>query len=130
MIARQQMGPPVTAPGPGNMAQGMMLVTQAHGLLTQALGMFPGGSPQWKDIHGSLGRLGRHMAQSAPESGAQQTSLMDLFRNVAKNALLQRIMAQRGSSPGGAGGGRPQPGGEPGPGAPGVPQPAMPLPGA
>jgi hypothetical protein len=123
MLGRQQMGPPVTAPGPGNMAQGMMMLTQAHGLLTQALQMFPAGSPQWKDVHKSLGSLGRHMSQGAPETGAQQTNLMDLLRNVAKNALLQRIMQQRGGSPGGGGN-------EPGPGAPGVPSPATPLPGA
>jgi len=126
MLGRQQMGPPVTAPGPGNMAKGMMLVTQAHGLLTQALQMFPVNSPQWKDIHSSLGRLGRHMASGAPEAGAQQTNLLDMIRNVAKNALLQRIMAQKGGSPGGGGGGGP----EPGPGAAGVPSPATPLPGA
>jgi hypothetical protein len=111
------------------MAQGMMLVTQAHGMLTQALQMFPANSPQWKDIHGSLGRLGRHMAQSAPEAGVQQTGLQDLLRNVIKNALLQRIMSSRSQSGGGGGGGGGQPGGEPGSSVPGVPAPAAPLPG-
>jgi hypothetical protein len=125
MLGRQQMGPPVTAPGPGNMAQGMQLITQAHGLLTQALQMFPAGTPQWKDIHKSLGSIARHMSQGAPEAGAQQTNLLDLIRNVARNALLQKIMSQRSQGQGGGGGG-----GEPGPPQPGVPSPAMPLPGA
>jgi hypothetical protein len=127
MLGRQQTGPPVTAPGPGNMAQGMTLLTQAHGLMAQALQMFPGGSPQSKDILDSMKRLGRHMSQGAPETGAQQTSIMDLFRNVAKNALLQRIMQSRSQS---IGGGQQQAGGEPGSAVPGIPSPTTPLPGS
>jgi hypothetical protein len=109
------------------MGQGMMLLTQAHGLMAQALQMFPGGSPQSKDILDSMKRLGRHMAQEAPGAGAQQTGLMDLLRNVVKNAMLQRIMQSRSQSPGG---GPQQPGGEPGSAVPGVPTPATPLPGS
>ena len=125
MLGKQQQGPPITAPGPGNMAQGMTLLTNAHGLLTQALQMFPAGTPQWKDIHKSLGALSRHMAQGAPTAGAQQTQLGDLLRNVVKNALLQKIMGQRGQNIGGGGAS-----GDPGSPVPGIPSPTTPLPGA
>lgn len=126
MLGRQQMSPPVTAPGPGNMAQGMMLLTQAHGLLTQALQNFPAGTPQWKAVHHSLGQLGKHMSQGAPGAGVQQTQLGDMLKNVVKNALLQKIMQSRSQAPGGGGPG----GGDPGGSVPGTPNPSTPLPGA
>lgn len=123
MLGRQQNSPPVTAPGPGNMAQGMMLMTNAHGLLTQALSNFPAGSPQWKDVHKALGMIAKHMSQGAPAAGVQQTQLGDMLKSVVRNALLQKIMQSRSQSPGGAPG-------EPGSAMPGVPSPATPLPGA
>lgn len=122
MLGRQQMSPPITAPGPGNIAQGMQLLTQAHGLMTQALQNFPPGSPQWKDTHQAIGRLARHMSQGAPGAGVQQTQLGDMLKNVVKNALLQKIMQSRSQAPGGGGG--------PGGSVPGVPSPSTPLPGA
>lgn len=125
MLGRQQMSPPVTAPGPGNMAQGMMLMTNAHGMLTQALQNFPPGSPQWKDIHKSLGMIAKHMSQGAPTAGVQQTSLIDMIKNVGKNMLMQKIMQNQGH--GGSQGG---PGGGPGSPVPGAPSPSTPLPGA
>lgn len=126
MLGRQQMSPPVTAPGPGNIAEGMKMMTAAHGLLTQALQNFPAGSPQWKDCHKSLGMIAKHMAQSTPDASSQQTFLGDLMKNVAKNQLVQRIMQSRGQSIGGGGG----PGGDPGSSVPGIPSPSTPLPGA
>lgn len=120
MLGKQQ--PPVTAPGPGNMAQGMNLMTEAHGLMTKALPNFPPGSPQWKDCHKALGMIAKHMAQTAPDAGVQQTNLLDQIKNVAKNALLQRIMQSQGGQGGGPGG--------PSMAEPGSPSPATPLPGA
>ena len=122
MLGRQQMSPPVTAPGPGNMAQGMQLMTMAHGQLTQALQNFPPGTPQWKDCHKALGMLAKHMAQGAPTAGVQQTSLLDMIRNVGKNMLMQQIMQKQGGAGGGGAGGGPPP--------PGTPSPSVPLPGA
>lgn len=129
MLGRQQMSPPVTAPGPGNQAQGMMLLTQAHGLLTQALPNFPPGTPQWKATHRAIGDLGKHMSQGAPGAGVQQTQLGDMLKNVVKNALLQKIMQSR-SGQGGPGSPSAGPGGPPGPEQGGAPPPSMPLPGA
>lgn len=126
MLGRQQNSPPVTAPGPGNMAQGTLLMTQAHGLLTQALQNFPAGTPQWKDVHKSLGIIAKHMEQSPPAAGVQQTQLGDMLRNVVRNALLQRIMQSRSQSAGGKNG----PGGDPGSAMAGAPSPSTPLPGA
>lgn len=126
MLGRQQSSPPVTAPGPGNMANGMMLMTQAHGLLTQALQNFPPGTPQWKDVHKSLGMIAKHMSQGPPGAGVQQTQLGDMLKNVVKNALLQKIMQSRSQSIGGGGG----PGGDPASSVPGIPAPSTPLPGA
>ena len=110
------------------MAQGTMLMTQAHALLTQALQMFPGDSPQYKDIHRSIGVLGRHMSQTAPTSGVQQTQIGDMLRNIMRHTLLQQIMQKQkggGGGPPGGGGGGPPPEAMGG-GA----QPSMPLPGA
>lgn len=121
MLGRQQMSPPVTAPGPGNIAQGMLMMTQAHGLMTQALQNFPPGSPQFKDCHRALGLMSKHMAQEAPGAGVQQNNLLDMIKNVAKNALLQKVMANRGGPPGQGGGGGPPSG---------APNPSTPLPGA
>lgn len=135
-LGRQQMGPQPTAPGPGDMSQGTVLMTQAHGLLTQALQMFPGQSQQYKDVHRALGVLGRHMSQNAPTAGAQQTNIMDQIRNIAKNTLLQHIMSSGGQGasggpPGGGGPGGGEAGGGGGPMAlPGGPAPSMPFPGA
>lgn len=123
MLGRQQNSPPVTAPGPGNMAQGMMMMTNAHGLLTQALQNFPAGSPQWKDVHKALGMIAKHMSQGAPGAGVQQTQLGDMLKSVVRNMFLQKIMQSRSQSPGG----KPD---EPGGSAPGIPSPATPLPGA
>lgn len=135
MLGRQQMSPPVTAPGPGNMAQGMMMLTQAHGLLTQALQNFPAGTPQWKATHRAIGDLGKHMSQDAPGAGVQQTQLGDMLKSVVRNALLQKIMQSRGQGggPGSPSGGPPSGGGAPPGGGPeqgGAPPPSMPLPGA
>ena len=110
-----------------------MLMTQAHGLLTQALQMFPGDSPQYKDIHRSIGVLGRHMSQTAPTAGVQQTQIGDFMRNIMRNALLQQIMQkQKGGGPGGppGGGGGPPGGGPPQEAMGGGAQPSTPLPGA
>lgn len=121
-IARQQMGPQTSAPGPGDMAKGIALVTQAHGLLAQAVPLFPG--QQSDDILKAMQRLSRHMSQSAPTAGLQQTQMQDQMRNIVKNALLQNIMRRQGQGggPGGPGGGGDMAGG--------APPPSAPLPGA
>lgn len=109
------------------MAQGMMLLTQAHGLLTQALPNFPAGTAQWKATHRAIGDLGKHMSQGAPGAGVQQTQLGDMLKSVVRNALMQKIMQSRGGGAPGSPGASP---GGPEGGAPGAPPPSMPLPGA
>jgi hypothetical protein len=123
-LARRSQQPQPSAPGAGNFAGGLMMVKNAVDMLQQALPSLPAGSQQHKDVLRSLQTLSRHLPQGAPTAGVQQTQLGDMLRNTVRNALMQRIMSQRG----GAG----TPGG-PGPSAPGAPQPpppSTPLPGA
>lgn len=132
-IANRQRGPQVSAPGPGDMGNSTMLVTQAYGLLKQAVsGLLPG-SPIEQDVLKMIQRLSRHLPQGQPTAGVQQTQLMDMLRNVMKNALLQKIMGQTSGKTGGQG----APGGAPGGGGGGppgamaqAPMPSTPLPGA
>lgn len=136
-LANRQRGPQVSAPGPGDMGNSTMLVMQAYGLLKQALpGLLPG-SPIEQDVLKITQRMSRHLPQGQPVAGVQQTQLMDLLRNVLKNALLQKIMGQmrpgRGQGQEQAPPGGPAPGG----GAPQIPgamaqapMPSTPLPGA
>ena len=128
MLAKRQQGPQVSAPGPGDQANALTYVLNAIGMLNQALPSLPPGSPQQKDILRAIQSLSRHAPQGAPAAGVQQTQLMDLLKNVVKNALLGRIMNQPGNQKPGAG---PQNAPSPIPGAMAqAPMPSTPLPGA
>jgi hypothetical protein len=116
-MARRSQQPPVSAPGMGNMAQGLMQVKTAVDMLQSALPNLASGSQQHKDVIGAIGRLSRHLPQGAPTAGVQQTQLMDLLRNTVRNAIMQKLMSQRG--------GQQPPGQEQQP-----PVPSTPLPGA
>lgn len=118
-FARSRMGPQVSAPGPGNQADGLNLVIQAINILKQAgMGMQPG-SKIHSDIYKTISTLSRHLggpAAMGPASGIQKTMLGDQLRRTVQNQLLSRVqqmMAQKG------GGGQPQ-----------APMPSTPLPGA
>ena len=128
-LARRTMSPPVSTPGPGNMAQGLMMLKQAVDMIHAALPSLEAGSPPHKDAIKALTSITRHLPQGASTAGVQQTQLGDMLRNTARNALLQRIMAQRQQGGGPPGGGA-QPGGQPAGGVPTQPQPSTPLPGA
>ena len=134
-LARRNMQPAVSNPGPGQMAQGLMMLKNAVDMMNAALPMLEPGSPPHKDALRALQTMSRHLPQGAGTAGVQQTQLGDMLRNTIRNSLLQRIMAQRGG-----GGGAQQPGAPGGGGggaaAGGPPQmpttatPSMPLPGA
>lgn len=126
-LAKRQQGPQVSAPGPGDQAHSMSMLMQAVAMIQQALPGLQPGTPMHKDALNAASRLSRHAAQGQPTAGVQQTQLMDLLRNVMRNALLQRIMSQRGKQ------GPQQPGG-PGASPMGAasaapPMPSTPLPG-
>jgi len=130
-LARRGMQPPVSTPGPGNMAQGLIKLKMAVDMIHEALPMLEAGSQPHKDAVQALTRITRHLPQGAPTAGVQQTQLGDMLRNTVRNALLQRIMASRGGQQGGApggGGGGAQAGAEPQ--MPGAAAPSTPLPGA
>ena len=118
----------------GNMAQGLMMLKAAVDMLQQALPQLASGSQQHKDAVQAIGRLARHLPQGAPTAGAQQTQLMDLLRSTMRNALMQKLMSQRGGQGGGGGGPPGTPDGGGGAGPPGggdeAPPPSTPLPGA
>lgn len=120
-LARNRQTAPVSAPGPGNVASGMMLLKSAVDMMQQALPMLPSGSQQHRDVLKALQQLSRHLPQGAPTAGVQQTQLGDMLRNTVRNALMQRLMSQRGGG-----------GAKPGAGGPGgaAPPPSTPLPGA
>lgn len=132
-LARRNLSPPVSAPGPGNIASGLMLLKNAVDMIHQALPSLESGSKPYTDAINALKALSRHLPQGASTAGVQQTQLGDLMRNTARNALLQRIMAQRGGGGGGAAGGAGGAGaggGAQGGMPPPQPSPSTPLPGA
>jgi hypothetical protein len=111
------------------MAQGLMQLKMAVDVIQQALPNLAAGSEQHKDAVKAVQALSRHLPQGAPTAGVQQTQLSDLLRNTIRNALMQRLMMQRGRRP--AGGMEPPPGGG-GDGAMPTdqqPTPSTPLPG-
>jgi hypothetical protein len=124
-MSRQNQGPQISAPGPGNQADSMNLLQTAIGLIQQAaMGLQPG-SPLHRDALQSASRLSRHLggaAGMAPGAGIQKTSLGDQLKRTVQQMMLQRIMAQKGGA-GGAGGGG-------GGGQPPAPMPSTPLPGS
>lgn len=103
-IAAKQRAQQVSAPGPGDTAQSMSMVSQAVSLLQQAMTGFTAGSPQHRDVLRAISSLSRHMAQGQPTAGQQRTQLQDMMQNMVKNALLSRIMQQQRGGQGGAGG--------------------------
>lgn len=133
-LARQRMAPPVSAPGPGNMAQGLMQLKTAVDMMQAALPNLATGSQQHKDCVKAISSLSRHLPQGAPTAGAQQTQIMDLLKNTVRNALMQRLMLQRQGQGGGQGGPPGPPDGGGGgampPGSEQSPTPSTPLPGA
>jgi hypothetical protein len=116
------------------MAQGLMMLKQAVDMIHAALPNLDASSQQHKDAVKALSSITKHLPGGAPTAGVQQTQLGDMLRNTQRNALLQKLMAQRqagggqggGGPPGGQGGGQ---GGEQ-PGMPQQPMPSTPLPGA
>lgn len=102
-----------SAPGPGNMGDGMQKVSYALQALMEAQKSFPPGTPAFKDINQAIGRLQRHMAQGSPAAGSQMTFLRDLIRGLMRNFNLQQVMAQAGgqgnASPAMGGGPSPSP---------------------
>ena len=130
-LARQRMAPPVSAPGPGNMGQGLMQMKTAVDMLQSCLPNLSTGSQQHRDCVQAISRLSRHLPQGAPTAGAQQTQLMDLLRSTMRNALMQKMMQQRGGGQGGPPGTPDGGGGAMPPSPQGDPSvPSTPLPGA
>ena len=124
-MARNRMGPQVSAPGPGNQADSMAKVIQAINLLKMAgLGLQPGDKLH-TDVYQTINRLSRHLggvAGMAPAAGVQKTMLGIQMKDTIKNMLLSRILGGQ-QGPGGAGGGGPGQGGA------SPPMPSTPLPG-
>jgi len=126
-MARNQMGPQVSAPGAGNQADSMIKIQQAIGLLTTAMQGLPPGQKLHTDVNRAIGALSRHLgATSGPGAGvgAQITSMRDQIREAARAAVLHRIMSMNKQQPG-------QDQQPAGPGLPGgAPMPSTPLPGS
>jgi hypothetical protein len=111
------------------MAQGLMQMKTAVDMLQASLPNLATGSQQHKDCLNAISRLARHLPQGAPTAGTQQTQISDLLRSTIRNALMQKIMSQRGGQ-GGPPGGTPDGGGGAQPPGDQAPPPATPLPGA
>lgn len=116
-----QKGPQPSAPGPGDQASSMTQIANAIAMIQAALAGLGAGTPIHRDALRAIQSLSRHMAQGNPTAGTQQTQVQDLLRNLMRNALLSRIMQQRGTQ-----GGQ---GNTPGAMSP-APMPSTPLPGA
>jgi len=125
-MARNQMGPQVSAPGAGNQADSMIKIQQAIGLLTTAMQGLPPGQKLHTDVNRAIGALSRHLGGGmAPGgAGAQVTAWRDQLRDTIRNMMLHRIMSQQ----------KPQAGGDQQPAGPGLPggppMPSTPLPGS
>jgi hypothetical protein len=129
-LAKRMQGPQTSAPGPGDQASAMTMVTTALGMLNQAIPGLQPGQPIYRDVLRAAQMLSKHAAQGGPGAGVQATQLQDLLRNVMKNALLSRIMGQQQQKPGGGSPDQPA-GASPLPGASAqAPMPSTPLPGA
>ena len=96
----------------GDNADAMIKLQQALAMIQDALPGLGTGSPAYRDATRALHTLSKHIAQGQPSAGVQQTGLQDMLRNTAKNALLQKIMANQSR------------------GRPPAPVPSTPLPGA
>jgi hypothetical protein len=118
-LARRQQGPQVSAPGPGDTANSLAMITQAIAMIQQALPGLQSGSPVHTAALRAAQQLSRHVAQGQPTAGLQQTQLMDLLRNLGRNFQMARSMGQPPSR-----GGPGQPAG------PAPPMPSTPLPGS
>jgi hypothetical protein len=119
-LARNRLGPQVSAPGPGNQADGLTQLKNAVAIIQNALPSLGIGTPMHNAALNALRQLTRHVAQGGQAAaGTQQTSLMDLLRQTVRNALLQRVMAGQGGQ-----------GGQGGPPQGAAPNPSTPLPGA
>jgi hypothetical protein len=118
-LARRQQGPQASAPGPGDTANSLAMITQAIAMIQQALPGLQAGSPVHTAALRAAQQLSRHVAQGQPTAGLQQTQLMDLLRNLGRNFMMARTMGQQ------------PPAGGPGQSAgPAPPMPSTPLPGA
>jgi hypothetical protein len=114
-MARNAIGPQVSAPGPGDMADGVNKLTGVITMLQDAAKGFPPTSPIFRELHTMIARLAKHVGStSAPSAGAQNMFWLDGLRRNARNMLLQRVMQPAM---------QPQGGGAP-------PNPSTPLPGA
>lgn len=120
-LANRQRGPRQSAPGPGDMASSMSMLQQAIAMMNQALPGLMGDQQVYQDVLKALTRVSKHVPQGAPTAGVQKTHLTDMLGSLAKNVMLQMIMARKGQggAPGGAQGGPPP-----------APMPSTPLPGA
>ena len=102
-FARSRMGPQVSAPGPGNMADSMTTLQQAIQLIQQAALGLPPGSPLHRDALRAASQLSRHLggaAGMAPGAGVLKTSLGDQLRHTVRNMMLQRVLGMKGQGPG------------------------------
>lgn len=90
----------------------MMQIKSAIEMIQTALQNLPVGSQLHRDALNAVNRLSRHMPQGTPTAGVQQTMLRNMLQNTLRNAVLQRVMAQRGGAQTGA------------------PAPSTPIPGA
>lgn len=128
-LVRRGQGPQVSAPGPGDSANSQLLVMEALGYLKQAVPGLPSNSPMLRDVSRAINSLSRHVPQGAPSAGVQQTHMQDQIKEIAKNTLFQRLIAQQQPTPG-LGPGHPAGPSPLGGGMAQAPMPSTPLPGA
>lgn len=126
-LARSRMGPQVSAPGPGDMAEALSTSNQAVQLMQHAASSLPAGSPLHTDLLKAVTKISKHLGQTGAMGaggGVQKTAWLDQLRSGIRNMMLGRIqqMAQQ------RGGG--QAGGQQGPMPTQAPMPSTPLPGA
>jgi|DEB19_MinimDraft_2_1074335.scaffolds.fasta_scaffold161822_2 hypothetical protein len=84
---------------PGMAADAMSKVREAIRLLEMALPNLPTGSDPHKDVLDSIGKLSKSVPATEAIPGVQQSQLLGLQQEAAKQAPLQALMRSMGQGP-------------------------------
>jgi hypothetical protein len=106
----------VASSNPGLAAKSLAQIGQAIQILEMALPNVPAGAPVHKDVLDAIQKLAKHVPAGSQVHGVQMTELADMQRSAQQNAMLQAVMRQTATQPGGG----QAPGAQP-PAQPGMP---------
>ena len=83
---------------PGNIGAAMLDVRNALQMLQRALPNIPMGSPLWKTVHDTVGKLGKDVGQEQPMSLLNQSAL-SLIKQRSQNPMAGQMAKMMGGDP-------------------------------